>query len=252
VKDVLDAIWSHGFLALESALASLRRAGRRCLRPRAGRGTGARFVPFRDRAYGTDLAVTTQFFRRVQGAKEAAASPGLHWRGVPMKKDPFDLALYPLLLWELRPATIIELGAYRGGSALWMADLLDLYGIDGHVYSHDIDVDRITARHERVTFLRADSNDIGSFDAERLRSLPHPWLVLEDTHRNIYELLAFFDRFLTAGDYVVVEDTIDVRFHRQLQRFALDMGDRYAVDTRYADMFGYNVTWNVNGFLRRS
>src|SRR6266545_1566673 len=202
---MLDTIWSHGFLALESALTSLRRAGRRCLRPRTGLpGTGGRFVPFRDRAYGTDFALSAQFFGRVQGAKEAPTeeAPALHWRGVPMKKDPFDVTLYPLLLWELRPATIIELGAYRGGSALWMADLLDLYGIDGHVYSHDIDVDRITACHARVTFLRADSNDVGSFDAERLRSLPHPWLVLEDTHRNIYELLRFFDRFLEAGDYV--------------------------------------------------
>ncbi len=254
-KSVLDIVWHYGFSALESALTSLQRAGRACLRPGAGsRGAGQRFVPFRDRPYGTDFAVTAQFFRRVQGAKtNRSGEPApLHWRGVPMKKDPFDLALYPLLLWELRPATIIELGAFKGGSALWMADLLDLFEIDGHVYSHDVDTDRITAEHERVTFVRADCTDLGSFDAERLRSLPHPWLVLEDTHVNLYQLLKFFDGFLTTGDYVVVEDTIDIRFHRALQRFAMEIGDRYLVDTRYADMFGYNVTWNVNGFLRRS
>jgi cephalosporin hydroxylase len=252
---MIETLWSYGFSAVESALTALRRAGRGCLRPRAGlRNGGQRFVPFRDRAYGTDFAVTAQFFGKVQGAKESSVGgpSSMHWRGVPMKKDPFDLALYPLLLWELRPATIIELGAYRGGSALWMADLLELFRIEGRVYSYDIDVDRICARHERVTFARADSNDLGSFDIERLRSLPHPWLVLEDTHCNIYELLKFFDGFLATGDYVVVEDTIDARFHRQLRRFALEAGDRYMVDTRYADMFGYNVTWNVNGFLRRN
>lgn len=253
---MLDVVWHFGFSALESALTSLERAGRACLRPGArARAAGERFVPFRDRPYGTDFALTGPFFRRVQGAKRSRGgeptSP-LHWRGVPMKKDPFDLALYPLLLWELRPATIIELGAFRGGSALWMADLLETFGIDGHVHSFDVDTDRITARHERVTFTRADCNDLASFDVDRLRELPRPWLVVEDTHVNLYRLLKLFDGLVEPGDYLVVEDTIDVRFHRALRRFALEAGDRYLVDTRYADMFGYNVTWNVNGFLRRS
>ena len=43
-------------------------------------------------------------------------------RGVPLLKNPFDLALYPLLLERARPRTLIEIGSYSGGSALWFAD----------------------------------------------------------------------------------------------------------------------------------
>ncbi|HUK06414.1 MAG TPA: hypothetical protein VLX09_00970 [Stellaceae bacterium] len=30
-----------------------------------------------------------------------------------------------------------------------------------------------------------------------------------------------------------------------------ERGADYAIDARYCDWFGRNVTWNVNGFLRR-
>ena len=33
----------------------------------------------------------------------------------------------PMLLQELRPRTIIELGAFEGASAVWLADLLDIF-----------------------------------------------------------------------------------------------------------------------------
>src|SRR5258708_38877100 len=44
------------------------------------------------------------------------------YRGIPMQKNPFDLALYPLLLERARPRTLIEIGSFAGGSALWVAD----------------------------------------------------------------------------------------------------------------------------------
>lgn len=37
------------------------------------------------------------------------------WRGVVCSKNPFDLALYPILLWKEKPATIIEIGSKEGG-----------------------------------------------------------------------------------------------------------------------------------------
>ena len=36
------------------------------------------------------------------------------YRGVPLLKNPFDLAIYPLLLERARPRTLIEIGSYRG------------------------------------------------------------------------------------------------------------------------------------------
>ena len=44
------------------------------------------------------------------------------WRGILCNKSPFDFALYSLLLWQVKPATIFEIGSKQGGSALWLAD----------------------------------------------------------------------------------------------------------------------------------
>lgn len=50
------------------------------------------------------------------------------YRGIPMVKNSFDFALYPRLLHQIRPATIIEVGTFYGGSAVWMADLTRAFG----------------------------------------------------------------------------------------------------------------------------
>lgn len=47
---------------------------------------------------------------------------GKTYRGSILLKTPFDLALYPKLIWELQPRTILELGSYQGGSGLWFSD----------------------------------------------------------------------------------------------------------------------------------
>ena len=46
------------------------------------------------------------------------------WRGVPIIKDPFAMTINQQLLWELKPRTVIDLGAYKGGSALCMLSIL--------------------------------------------------------------------------------------------------------------------------------
>jgi hypothetical protein len=31
----------------------------------------------------------------------------------------------------------------------------------------------------------------------------------------------------------------------------LEQGDNFLVDTRYTDLFGYNVTWHPNGYFKK-
>ena len=50
------------------------------------------------------------------------------YRSVPMSKNAFDFALYPMLLWQIKPRTIIEVGSFYGGSAMWMADMTQAWG----------------------------------------------------------------------------------------------------------------------------
>jgi cephalosporin hydroxylase len=239
---------------LGTAGNAVRRALRWMLSARhSGRRTD-RFVPIESRRWISDLAWSYQLLRSIEKAKtnmRECAQPPLHWKGAVLMKDPFDLAIYQMLVQELKPQTIIEVGAYHGGTAVWFADLLDLLKIDGHIYSFDINTDQIIAQHPRVTFLHADSNDISTFDHSLLASLPHPWLVVEDAHVNIREVLHMFDRYTEPGDYLAVEDTFAPTYYIPFRKFAADTSERYRVDTRFTDLFGYNMCWNHNGYLKR-
>ncbi len=187
------------------------------------------------------------------------------YRGVPLLKNPFDLAIYPLLLWRLQPRTIIEIGSKSGGSALWMGDLLNNFGIDGRVYSLDI-VKVESVSHSRVTFLEADGRALGeTLHPEFLQPLPRPWLVIEDAD-HAYEtssaVLAFFHPWLRPQEYIVIEDGIISDLgedpecnsgpHRALKEFLTQHRQQYEIDGDYCDFFGYNLTWCTNGFLRKS
>ena len=183
---------------------------------------------------------------------------------MPLLKNPFDLALYPTLLWKLKPLSIIEIGSKSGGSALWMGDLLSNFGIDGHVYSLDI-VKVDTVSHPRVTFLEADGRALGeTLLPEFLQHLPRPWLVIEDAD-HAYEtssaVLKFFDHWLQPQEYIVVEDGIISDLseipdcnsgpHRALKEFLAHHRGEYDIDADYCDFFGYNLTWCTNGFLKK-
>ena len=79
------------------------------------------------------------------------------WKGVLLEKDPMQIAAYPMLLRELQPKTIIELGALKGGSAIWLADHLELFGIEGEVYCVDNDLSQLDEKAKtdsRINFLQ--------------------------------------------------------------------------------------------------
>ena len=53
------------------------------------------------------------------------------YKGVAIQKFPFDYMMYQMIINEVRPDLIIEIGTMHGGSALYLADLLELAGIEG-------------------------------------------------------------------------------------------------------------------------
>ncbi|XP_044183431.1 rhamnosyl O-methyltransferase-like [Acropora millepora] len=188
------------------------------------------------------------------------------WRGVDMLKDPLDLVIVQHLLWELKPQTVVELGAYKGGSALWTADMLKMFGCKSRVISVDIDLSLLDPEAKKspdVEFIEGDIMEIEKLLPEEfLETLVHPWFVVDDAHANVKGVLEYFDRFTQPGDYICVEDTnpivpalMDQGLIReklnQLKSFLIGRSERYLVDQRYTDFFGYNATWNTNGFLKR-
>jgi cephalosporin hydroxylase len=167
------------------------------------------------------------------------ATDCLHWKGMPLFKTAFDFALYPLLLWEVRPRTLIELGSGTGASAVWLADLLDTFEIACPVYSMDLTAPPI--KDSRIQFLEGDSRTIERvFDESRLGTAERPLLLIEDAHVNVDGVLRHFHTWTRPGDYVIVEDSPGKQ--EAIARFLNEVPGRYKVDTRYTDFFGRNAT----------
>lgn len=186
------------------------------------------------------------------------------WKGCKMWKNPFDFALYWMLVWHAKPRTIIEIGSKFGGSALWFADMLEMYGIEGKVVS--VDINQVTTIQDpRIDFRYGDAGNLGaSLTPEYLASLPRPWLVIEDSS-HMYEhclaALEFFHPLLQKDEFLLVEDGIvddlgvSAEFHggpnRAVKEFMGKHGQDYGLVTELCDFWGHNVTWNPNGYWKK-
>lgn len=203
-----------------------------------------------------------------------ASSYHQSWRGIILNKGITEIAMYPMLLNELKPKTVIEIGALKGASAVWIADNLEIFGVESNIYSMDIDLsllDEKAKSDSRINFIEGDSNNIDAvFSPDKLSGLPHPWLVIEDAHVNLIGVLEYFhSNGLQPGDYLIVEDTnlfmwdywqehwdkqlIEEQRYKMLnlRRWLENHEDEYLVDTYYQDVYGYNVSKNWNSILKK-
>ena len=180
-----------------------------------------------------------------------AASQGigtvLRWRGLPLFKTVYDVAAYPMLIDELRPATIIEFGSGTGASAQWLADITACHELQPRIVS--IDRRPVPCVDDRVTFVTGDVADLPKLLPEELTgTFAHPWLVIEDVHACVSQILTAMDQLLQPGDYLLVEDSLPKR--DELRN--LTAGGTYLLDTRYTDLFGQNTTCAPDSILRKT
>ena len=195
-----------------------------------------------------------------------------------MLKSPEDILIYQQLLEVVKPKTIIEFGTYCGGTALWFADMSALIVGQCEVYSVDndpslIDESVMNLKPSNLSFIKGDSYKVEKiFDSKTLSQMAHPLLITEDSHHNTGGLLRYFHPYLKVGDYFVVEDTnplpsIAGLHHSDqtaqkantegngklkiVEEFLLEYKDQYAVDSFFADFYGYNYTFNVNSWIAR-
>lgn len=187
---------------------------------------------------GTELG-----FRQMLYSQGAASV--FRWRGVPCFKSHYDLAIYAMLIDELRPATIIELGSGSGGSALLFADLCAAIGYSPRILS--VDIARGEVSDPRIDFIQSDCVEwiaAAATESEWTR----PCLMIEDFHGDLVRFFRHVDATLAAGDYLVIEDSAPKQ-----QRLAGLIGNGpYLVDTRYTDFFGINCTSAMNSILRKT
>lgn len=132
------------------------------------------------------------------------------WMGVPALKNPLDAWIYQEILWEVKPAVVVEIGAYRGGSTLFLAHLLDLIGA-GEVVSIDRDRARFQPVHPRIKGLEGDSCDPALRAQVFALVAGRSCLVIHDgDHRAAAVLndLRAYAPLVTPGSYLIVEDGV--------------------------------------------
>jgi cephalosporin hydroxylase len=184
----------------------------------------------------------------------------MSWLGVPCQKYPTDLWIYQEIISAHKPDLIIETGTLYGGSALYLASLLDLVG-HGSVISVDIQTRQDRPPHPRITYVTGSS--VSPEVVQQLESLLEGsvtrMVILDSDHRKMHvdEELRIYSRYVTIGQYLIVEDSA-VNGHPISARFGPGPFESLASFLRGRDDFKADKTKekfflsaNHNGYLLR-
>lgn len=184
----------------------------------------------------------------------------IHYRGVKAIRCPFDYVIYQMIITELKPDLVIEIGTNIGGGALYIADLMNNIG---HGIVHTIDVkkqsDSIIGEHSRIRLFTDGWEQYDINEAKAYKSI----LVIEDASHKYEDTLGALIKFaplVTKNSYLIVEDGIvnelgiEDEYNggplRAIRQF-LQKNPNFLVDRYWCDLFGKNATFNVNGYLKR-
>jgi cephalosporin hydroxylase len=182
------------------------------------------------------------------------------WFGTLVEKCPLDLWVYQEIIHECRPELIIETGTMEGGSALYMASLLDLQG-QGEVITIDIESKPWRPMHPRVTYITGSSTDPGvvSKIADRVERKRSIMVVLDSDHAmdHVLKELRLYAPFVSPGGFLIVEDT-NVNGNpvgsahgpgpwEAVEEF-LERDNSFEVDRSREKFF---MTFNPGGYLRK-
>lgn len=132
------------------------------------------------------------------------------WQGVPTYKCPLDLWIYQEIIFEVKPDIIIETGTAYGGSALFLASILDLLNL-GKVLTIDIKKEKNRPKHQRIIYLQ------GSSTSQQISQKIKSWIsqgdkvmvfLDSDHHKNhVLKELKLYSQLVSKGSYLIVEDT---------------------------------------------
>jgi len=182
------------------------------------------------------------------------------YRGVSFLKDPFDYVIYQMILSELRPDLVIEIGTRKGGGALYLADFMNIIG-HGTVHTIDIekDSDQLLANHPRIKlFTKGWEN----YDLNEARGFTKILVIDDGSHlfESTFGAMKKFSPLVSVGSYFIVEDGI-INAKKQSMAFNggppkairefLKISPNFTVDRKWCDFFGKNATFNVRGYLKR-
>ena len=138
------------------------------------------------------------------------------FQGIKIIKNPCDLWMMQQIMHEIKPDFVVETGTMRGGSALYWAHTLSGLGLENSkVLTVDV-TDEAQEAAERtlwkkhVQFFHGSSTDPAI--VEQISQIVKGKTVLvvldsDHTMKHVREELRLFSPLVSAGSYIVVEDT---------------------------------------------
>lgn len=182
------------------------------------------------------------------------------YKGIKAIRCPFDYVIYQMIINEVKPDLVIEVGTNIGGGALYIADLLDMNG-KGILHTIDI-VDIVDPRvkeNKRIKFFTNGWEDYSLEQAQGFEKI----LIIEDASHYYEDTIGILNKFcglVTLDSYFIIEDGIinELGLEKEYKGGPLKAlceflpnHPEFIVDRKWCDMFGKNATFNVNGYLKR-
>jgi cephalosporin hydroxylase len=183
------------------------------------------------------------------------------YRGIKTIKCPFDYVIYQMMIFDLKPDLIIEVGTNHGGSALYMADMLDLIG-KGEIHTIDIkeyEMNSLVLNHPRIKRFLGGYNN---YDINLTKGFKNI-MVIDDgshTYEDVNSVINIFKDIVSVGSYFIIEDGALDKIglgeqynggpNRSIFEF-LQNNTNYIIDKNLCDFFGVNATFNTNGYLKK-
>ena len=183
-----------------------------------------------------------------------------NWLTNQLYKCPFDLWIYQEIIVSLKPDIIIECGTYKGGSALFLANICELINY-GRIITIDIEEFEGRPKHQRITFLKGSSTskEIENQVSEKINKDDKVIVILDSDHSKEHVLneLRIYSKMVTKDYYLIVEDS-NVNGHPVLENYGpgpmeaiedfLHENKNFIIDKTKEKLY---MTSNPNGYLKR-
>jgi cephalosporin hydroxylase len=181
------------------------------------------------------------------------------WFGHIVRKCPLDLWIYQELLVRTRPDVVIETGTLYGGSALFMATIMDIMNC-GRVITIDQGSNLERPQHPRISYYTGSSVDQTIVrEVEESAAGQRVMVILDSDHSagHVFQEIVSYSPLVQVGDYLIVEDT-NVNGHptyeehgpgpmEAVEKF-LSQNDEFVIDHRCERFL---ITMNPRGYLKR-
>lgn len=165
----------------------------------------------------TDVQALSRLWMRLTA--QSKYSYNFRWLGRPIIQFPQDMVAIQELIWDIKPAVVVETGIAHGGSLIFHASILELLGGEREVIGVDIDIrphnKAEIEKHplaRRITMFQGSSIDPAIVAQVKQRVAGRgPVLVILDsnhTHDHVLAELQAYAPLAARGSYVVVFDTV--------------------------------------------